>query len=137
MNNSCFQSTGCSSSDYAALQQAQVVGSQSQKMATDAAFQGLQQQQQNLLNDAATLETLQNGATTASGQMQALGYANQFAAQQNAQLMQIRSLLVAQQQMIAARDQALADKEAQQAAASVAIRKNDFSPSPAKSWSFQ
>ncbi|EDA7616259.1 conjugal transfer protein TrbJ, partial [Salmonella enterica subsp. enterica serovar Typhimurium] len=60
------------------------------------------------------------------------------ASAQTNQLLQIRSLLVAQQNAAATLAQAQADKEAQQAAASEQLRNGDnISTSSSKSWSFQ
>ena len=61
--------------------------------------------------------------------MQAIGYANQLASQQANQLLQIRALLVAQQNALATRAQVDADKEAQRAAASKALRSGALSRS--------
>ena len=60
----------------------------------------------------------QSGAQGATGQLQAIGYANQLASSQANQLLQIRGLLISQQNAIATRNQALADNEAKQQAAS-------------------
>jgi P-type conjugative transfer protein TrbJ len=99
------------------MKQVQQLASQSQTKANDALFRGLKDQQQNLKNDASTLQRLQSAAQGATGQMQAIGYANQLASQQANQLLQIRGLLIAQQNAVTTRMQAQADKEAQQAAA--------------------
>lgn len=66
--------------------------------------------------------------------MQALGYANQLASQQANQLLQIRALLIAQQNAVATRMQAEADREAQQQVASEQLRRGAFQASPARSW---
>jgi P-type conjugative transfer protein TrbJ len=89
---------------------------ESQKKANDALFKGLDLQQEALTKDAKTLERLQSAAKGADGQMQALGYANQLASAQANQMLQIRGLLVAQQNSIATRQQALNDREAMKAA---------------------
>ncbi|HRE17780.1 MAG TPA: conjugal transfer protein TrbJ, partial [Rhodocyclaceae bacterium] len=52
------------------------------------------------------------------------GYANQLASQQANQLLQIRGLLIAQQNAVATKMQADADKEAQQAAAGATSRES-------------
>jgi P-type conjugative transfer protein TrbJ len=49
--------------------------------------------------------------------VEAIGYANQLASQQANQLLQIRGLLIAQQNAVTTRMQAQADLEAQQQAA--------------------
>lgn len=113
----CFTSAGCSAAEWAAMKQVQQLASQSQKKANDALFKGLELQQQNIQSDAATLQRLQSAAQGATGQMQAIGYANQLASNQANQLLQIRSLLIAQQNAVASKMQADADREAQQAAA--------------------
>ena len=50
---------------------------------------------------------------SADGQLAAIGYANQLASNQSNQLLQIRSLLIAQQNAVASQMQAEADREAQ------------------------
>ena len=70
----------------------------------------------------------------AVGQMQAIQFANQLASAQGNQLLQIRGLLIAQQNAIATRNQALADREAQEAAASEQLRMGDFKASSGQQW---
>src|SRR5574338_421862 len=113
----CFSSVGCSDAERAAMSENRRLASESQKKANDALFRGLDKQQEALKADARTLEQLQSSAQGASGQMQALGYANQLASQQANQLLQIRALLIAQQNAVATRMQAEADLEARQQAA--------------------
>lgn len=117
-NSPCFTSAGCTDAQRAELQKNEALASESQKAANDAVFRGLDQQQRNLKSDAATLQQLQRNAQGAKGQMEAIGYANQLASQQANQLLQIRSLLMTQQNAIAAQQQAQLDKEAMQKAAS-------------------
>ena len=85
-------------------------------------------------SDARTLEQLQSRAQGADGQMQALGYANQLASQQANQLLQIRGLLIAQQNAVATRMQVEADREAIEQAASEQLRSGDYRASPARNW---
>lgn len=113
----CFSVAGCSDAEWAAMKSVEQVASASQKKANDALFRGLDQQQTNLRNDAAQLQRLQSAAQGANGQMQALGFANQLASQQANQLLQIRGLLIAQQNAVTTRMQAQADLEARQQAA--------------------
>lgn len=113
----CFSRDGCTAAQRAALDANAATSSQALKKAHDAMFQGIDQQQQNLNNGAAQLQRLQSQAQGASGQMQAIGFANQLASNQANQLLQIRALLIAQQNALATRANADADKEAQQAAA--------------------
>lgn len=125
--SSCFQRAGCTADQRAALDANSVTTSQALKKAHDAMFQGIDQQQSNLNSDAAQLQRLQSQAQGASGQMQAIGFANQLASNQANQLLQIRALLIAQQNALATRANADADKEAQRAAASKSLRNGTLS----------
>lgn len=131
----CFSATGCTAAEWEAMRSVQGFASESQKKANDALFRGLDQQQTNLQKDAATLQQLQSKAQSANGQLQAIGYANQLASAQANQLMQIRALLIAQQNAVATKMQADADREAQQAAAHATATENriDKTASP-KNW---
>ena len=133
-NSPCFSSANCTPSQWAALANSRILGSTAQQSANNASIQGLDQQQNDLQNDANTLVQLQASAQGATGQMQAIGYANQLASAQSNQLLQIRGLLIAQQNALVTRQQALADKEAQEAAADAVIRQNVFQPSPLVLW---
>lgn len=124
----CFTSSGCSASELAAIQQNRALASESQKKANDALFQSLDQQQQSLKSESARLQQLQANAQGASGQMQALGYANQFAGEQVNQLMEIRGMLLAQQQAVAARQAAALNRQAQQEAADKASEQSRYVP---------
>jgi P-type conjugative transfer protein TrbJ len=95
----------------------QTSGSVAQKQANDALVKGIVAQQAQIRADAATLERLQSQASTADGQMKALMAANQLAALQQEQLLQIRALLVQEQQALVARGQTLANDEAMREAA--------------------
>ena len=131
----CFNGTGgCTPAEQAAMAENRRLASESQKKANDALFKGLDRQQDALKADARQLERLQSAAQGANGQMQAIGFANQLAAQQANQLLQIRGLLVAQQNAIATRMQVEADREAQQQAAGEALRKGEYRASPARNW---
>ena len=136
-NSPCFSNAGCSQAEWEALQNSQTLGSESQKKATDALFKGLDQQHDAMEADARQLQRLQAAAQGAEGQMQAIGFANQLASEQSNQLLQIRALLMAQQNVIATRNQALADREAQQQAAHDASAKSrglDTKPSIFTKW---
>lgn len=117
-NSPCYSVAGCTPQEWAVMKHAETYTSTSQKMATDGLFRGLDLQHKNLQNDAARLQRLQASAQSADGQMQALGYANQLASHQSNQLLQIRALLIAQQNVIATRNQALIEVEAKQKVAS-------------------
>ncbi|MGZ4823068.1 MAG: P-type conjugative transfer protein TrbJ [Terriglobales bacterium] len=113
----CFSYNGCTPAQWQEMEQSQRLGSEAQKKANDALFRGLDRQQDAMIADARQLERLQASAQGAEGQVQAIGYANQLASHQANQLLQIRALLIAQQNALATRSQALADQEAKQLAA--------------------
>jgi P-type conjugative transfer protein TrbJ len=94
----------------------------------------LDKQQDAMESDARQLQRLQSSAQGATGQMQAIGFANQLASNQANQLLQIRGLLIAQQNAVATRNQVIADKEAQEAAAAENLRKGEYRASPARTW---
>ncbi|HLP81980.1 MAG TPA: conjugal transfer protein TrbJ, partial [Nitrosomonas sp.] len=85
-------------------------------------------------SDAKTLERLQSSAQSATGRLEALQYANQFASQQANQLLQIRGLMMAQQNAMATRMQAEADREAQEAASAEKLRKGGYRSSQVRYW---
>jgi P-type conjugative transfer protein TrbJ len=127
----CFNgSGGCTPAEKAAMEENRRLASESQKRANDALFHTLKHQQEALQDDARTLERLQARAQSAEGQMQALGYANQLASQQANQLLQIRSLLVAQQTAEAARLAAELDADARGDARAKQMRTWNFRASP-------
>nr|WP_254865038.1 P-type conjugative transfer protein TrbJ [Serratia marcescens] len=130
----CFTSAGCSDTERAALEKARELGSQSQKAANDALFKGINDQQKNLQSDARQLERLQSQAQGAKGQMEAIGYANQLASQQANQLLQIRGLLIAQQNAVGAQLQAKADQDAREAAGSAQFWSGKPGKSSGKGW---
>jgi len=126
-NSPCYSAAGCSAEDMARLNRdADNLGSEAQKKANDAMLKGIEQQQDALVTDASRLEQLQGNATTAQGQMEAIGYASQIAGEQANQLLQIRGLLVAQQNAIATKMQADADKEARLQAGDEQFRRGTF-----------
>lgn len=133
-NSPCFTARGCTTTEWASMRDAQDWGSQSQKHTNDATLRTIDRQQEALEADARQLERIQRSAQSASGQMQAIGYANQLASQQANQLLQMRAILTMQLNLIATRNQALADKEAREAAAAAQFYKSTYRPSPSRSW---
>jgi len=130
----CFSVNGCTQAQWDAMTESERLGSESQKRANDALFRGLDRQQESLQTDARQLERLQSAAQGANGQLAAIGHANQLASHQSNQLLQIRALLIAQQNVIATRNQAIADREARTAAATASLREGTFRRSPVKNW---
>jgi P-type conjugative transfer protein TrbJ len=88
-----------------------------QKSTNDTALQLAQAQRQALLNDAQTFQGLQSAAGSADGADKLMSYANQIAAQETQQLMQLRTLINQLLEENAARDAALANRQAQMDAA--------------------
>jgi P-type conjugative transfer protein TrbJ len=110
------------------------LSSEAQKKANDAMFRGLDRQQDAIEADARQLQRLQSGAQSVTGQMQAIGFANQLASQQANQLLQIRGLLIAQQNAEATRAQAIADQEARTRVADEQAMKGKYIPSTRKAY---
>jgi P-type conjugative transfer protein TrbJ len=134
MGSPCFGPDGCSPSERATLENNRRLNADGEKLANDALIRSLDQQQLDLQADAEKLEALQRNAQDAPGQMAAIQAANQLAANQASQLMQIRALLIAQQNAEATRQARMADIEAQQAAAAVQARQGTFQRSTPREW---
>ena len=83
-----------------------------QKSTNDTALQMAQAQRTALLNDVQRFQGLQSAAGTADGANKLLSYANQIAAEQTLQLMQMRALCNQMLEEAAARDAAEANHQA-------------------------
>jgi type IV secretion system protein TrbJ len=92
----------------------QTANSMTQKQTNDAMIKGIVAQQEQIQQDAANLQRLQSQAGSADGQMKAMMAANQLAALEQQQLLQIRELLVTEQQALAARNGSVSSREAMQ-----------------------
>lgn len=133
----CFSGGGCTPSEREAMSANRRLASASQKQANDALFKAIVQQQDNMAADARQLERLQSAASTADGQVKAIQYANQLASHQSNQLLQIRGLMLAQQNALVVRSQSDADQAAKELAAheaSTAARGPESLPSNPKKW---
>jgi len=133
-NTPCFNGGKCSEAELNALLQQEANASEAQKKANDAMLRGIEQQQVTMKSDARQLTRLQEQAQGASGQMAALQAANQLASAETNQLLQIRGLMVAEQNAEATRLAAIADKEAIQAAGDERFRQGSFKKSSGKTW---
>lgn len=133
----CFNlGVKCSIEQWQSVQEGQTNSTDAQKSANDASLRGLEIHQDEVPLDAAHLQLLQSRAQTAEGHMEAIQYANQLAAYQSNQLLQVRTMLIAQYNAENAKEQARIDREAMQQAAHEAATKR-LSPStlpPAKVW---
>ncbi|EWS78527.1 conjugal transfer protein TrbJ [Xylella taiwanensis] len=130
----CFTAAGCPSSQLQVIQDAQANNAEAVKRANDALLKSLDQQQQTLTSDAATLQKLQSQAMSAQGQMQALQAGHQLASVQINQLLQIRGMLAAQATAAATSASNDADKAALTAAAAEAFRSGSFTKSVVRKW---
>lgn len=122
----CFSDAGCTAAQRVALQSGQRAKQQLLMASNDQVLRGISNQQTRLKQDAQRLEAMQRNANSAEGQMQALGYANQFAANQANQLLAIREQLMAQQAATLALQQAQMDERALRVAASEKARAGKY-----------
>lgn len=135
-----YESVGCIGSDACNLQdqhhitEAQRAASTAQKKANDSLLTIVSRQQDTLRLDANALTRLQRQASSAIGQMQAIQAANQLASAQTNQLLQIRSLLIAQQNAQATSNQIGADHDSRQIAADKRALRGQNSRSAEKGW---
>ena len=130
----CIGADTCTTQDQEAIANAQSQATTARKKANDALLTSVSNQQGTLQADADTLARLQRSATNATGQMQAIQSANQLASAQTNQLLQIRSLLIAQQNALATSAQIEADRDAQRLAASNKALAGRNSKSSDKEW---
>ena len=133
-NTPCINGGQCTEAERTALVQHQAKASDAQRRANAAMLRGIDQQQVTLKSEARQLIRLQEQAQSAPGQMAALQAANQLASAETNQLLQIRALMVAQQNASATRASAIADKEAIQAAGDERFRAGSFKKSSGKAW---
>ena len=131
----CFNDSGrCSAKELKAIKQSRLAASVAEKRSNDAMLKGVDKQQQSLKNDSAKLRTLQSQAQSAKGQKQALQAASQLASNQSHQLLQIRGVLLAQQNAQAVKDAASTNKEAIQTAGDEHFRSGAYHKSSGKKW---
>lgn len=106
----------CNDGAWKLLQDGQNTSTDAQKKANDSLLTGLSEHQSQMPVDAAHLQILQQKTETAEGQMAALQYANQLAAFQANQLLQMRQMLIAQHNALNTQAQAEVDLKAMQQA---------------------
>jgi P-type conjugative transfer protein TrbJ len=108
--------------------------STTQKTANDQLVEEIQRQEKEMETDAQNLGRLQQQAGSAGGQMQALTASNELAALTQKQLLAIRTLLVSQQQALAARNGTVANDEAMHQAATQQYINTQLGPQPQTGW---
>ena len=101
----------CNDAAWTLLQDGQRTSTEAQKKANDSLLIGLGEHQSQIPVDAAHLQMLQQKTETAEGQMAALQYANQLAAFQANQLLQMRQMLIAQYNATNTQSQAEVDQK--------------------------
>lgn len=132
----CFTKKGCTAEQRIQLENSRAEGSDAVKRANADVIKSVDRQQQTLASDAQKLQKLQGQATSATGQMQALQAANQLAAAQGNQLIQIRSMLMAQNQAATTIAQQQADQKSQEDAAAKMLRdESNIKRTPPSKWS--
>ena len=127
-NLPCIGANSCTAADLAKLAEVDRLSSDARKKANDALFRGVDQQQQTLQKDSAHLRELQQAAQSSTGRLQALQAANELASEQTNQLLQIRGLLLAQQNALATQMAVQNDKEARAIALEEKFKSGKYSP---------
>jgi len=126
-NPAYYQTAPCTVGNCTAAQRAAALSASRARttgqMAANAdAMNGISSAMKTLASDGQRLDQLQANATGASGQMQALSYANQFAAQQASELQKIRGVLLAQSAALSAQSQYQLDRDAAMIEAQASFR---------------
>lgn len=127
-NLPCIGSNTCTATDRASIAENDRLSSEARKKANDALFRGIDLQQQTLQKDSEHLRELQQAAQSSTGRLQALQAANELASEQTNQLLQIRGLLVAQQNALATQMEVQNDKEARAIALEEKFKSGKYMP---------
>jgi type IV secretion system protein TrbJ len=127
-NLPCIGANSCTVADLAKLAEVDRLSSEARKKANDALFRGVDQQQQTLQKDSAHLRELQQATQSSTGRLQALQAANELASEQTNQLLQIRGLLIAQQNALATQMAVQNDKEARVMALEEKFKSGKYTP---------
>lgn len=133
-NSPYFSAGGGTEANRKALMEAEELGSEAQKHANDNVVKTLENQQEALKKDAATLEQLQTKAQGAQGRMEAIQYANQLASHQSNQLLQLRALLSSKIAAENAREQTVAAREARRQAMDEKAKESRYKKSEKIGW---
>jgi type IV secretion system protein TrbJ len=115
-NSPCFRLGNCTQAELKRIHDNLAFGSETQKQYNDASFKNWEAQQAQLESDAIQLQRLQSNIQGYDGQMKALQGANQLAAMQVSQIMQLREMIGNANAAILQRQQALQNVEAMQQA---------------------
>ncbi len=108
--------------------------STTQQTANDQMVKEITQQESQIQADAQTLQRLQSQAGSVATQRQALDVANEMAGLEQKSLLEIRTLLVSEQQALAARNGSIANEEAMKQAATQQYFGVQFAPQNHTGW---
>ncbi len=133
LKGKCFNGS-CTKAEMDKIKQSRLQSSVAEKRANDAMIRGIDAQQKQLKADSKTLRVLQQKAQSSEGQKQALQAAAQLASNQSHQLLQIRGLLMAQQNAEATRYASLSNKEAIKEAGDERFRQGEYTKSKPMKW---
>jgi type IV secretion system protein TrbJ len=130
----CIGTNDCTASDLDKLSEIDGLGSDARKKANDALLRSVDLQQQTLKKDSEHLRELQRDAQSSTGRLQALQAGNELASEQTNQLLQIRELLVAQQNALAIQMAVQNDKEARAITLKEKFKSGKYNFSKSKAW---
>lgn len=108
----CFKKMGCSKEEWNIVQATQDMASKAKMTANKAVMKLLEQQQKAIKDEASKLDKLQRKVSSADGRMKAMQHANELAAMENQQLIQIRELMMTQHAAVTTQMQDEANQEA-------------------------
>lgn len=131
----CFtKEQQCTQARLEELLQTKSAGILGMKRANDRLFRQIKQQQDNLRADAARLNQMRQSASSTKGRNEAMQASAQLTGEVANQLLQIRNLMIAQQQMQATKSQLDQDKDAQDTAAVSVIKRGTYVPGGRTPW---
>lgn len=110
------------------IKNADMEGSLARKEANDQLVKTMIEQQGSLQHDMDQMNELMSNATKAQGHGNQLQYANAIAGERAHQMLQIRSLMLAQNNADSAASQAEADREAREIASAQSLRRKTVGP---------
>jgi P-type conjugative transfer protein TrbJ len=134
-NSPCFRKGGCSAEELQAIEDVQLIATQSEKDASDAMMRNVKVQMDLLEKDAEEIQKLQDSAQDADGYMKAMAAANQFSAKLNAQAVLMRSMMATMMYSMATEQQARVQKESLQKANFDKRRIDNITTTPGKRYS--
>lgn len=108
----CFKKMGCSKEEWNLVQSVKDTASKAKMTANEAVMKLLRQQQTSITDEAKKLDKLADKVTDSNGRMEAMQHANELAAMENQQLLQIRQLMMTQQASVTTEMQDEANQDA-------------------------